>query len=72
MSGQASQLDMYEGVTPQQRQRGLWVMGFATLGLVAVFIFESLYKLEMTSSGSENWRILGYAYVAWQLASGRS
>ena len=70
MSNPVSQLDEYEGVTPQQRQRGMWVMGLATLGLISVFVFESLYKLELTSTGSDNWRILAYAYVAWGVAIG--
>ncbi|RVA12215.1 sugar ABC transporter permease, partial [Mesorhizobium sp. M7D.F.Ca.US.004.03.1.1] len=48
----------YDLISPARRRLGFALMAVATLGLLAVIVFEIFYKAE-----AETWRPVVYAYV---------
>lgn len=61
-----------ERVSAGRRNAGRWLLALATLGLVAVLVFEVMTTRGSISNLSANWRPMMYAYVAWSIAMGVS
>ncbi|MGF1626421.1 MAG: carbohydrate ABC transporter permease [Alphaproteobacteria bacterium] len=49
---------------------GRWLIILASLGLLAILVFQILYVSETIDGGFANWRPVLYAYLVWAVAVG--
>jgi multiple sugar transport system permease protein len=64
--------DQYDLIPAASKRLGRFILGGATVALIAVLLVEILFKSGATSVGFETWRPLLYAYVLWGIALGVS
>src|SRR5882724_5593351 len=57
-------------ISPARRSAGRALIFFASLGLVAAVLVQTLYSASFIDFGFENWRPIIYVYVLWSLALG--
>ena len=57
-------------ISTRRRKAGQALILFATLGLLATVLFQSLYAASIISTGFETWRPVLYVYIAWAVGLG--
>lgn len=55
-------------ISDQRRAAGRWLVRLASLGLVAMVLFQALTTAGVVGGGFDNWRPTLYAYLFWAVA----